>query len=103
MTYVSQENRRLSEEARRQILDLHGFDYTAPAELFPSRSTKGRAILWRHKRFETAAEAIQFAMEEMSGSALVGVYLEVEDAHFGTSEIRFLYKNAAYPLKRVMV
>jgi hypothetical protein len=30
----------------------------------------------------------------------VGAYLEVDEARFGTQEIRYLYENAAYPLTR---
>jgi hypothetical protein len=30
----------------------------------------------------------------------MGAYLEVDEARFGTQEIRYLYENAAYPLTR---
>jgi len=101
MTYQSDANGRVREQAQRQLQDLHGFDFSAPAELFPSRGKKGR-IQWRYKRFDTAAEAIRFAMEEMTASALLGAYLEVEEARFGIEEIHYLYANAAYPLKRAV-
>jgi hypothetical protein len=29
---------RVREQARKQLEHMHGFDYNAPAELFPSRS-----------------------------------------------------------------
>ena len=41
-------------------------------------------------------------MEEMTPSALLGAYLEVEEARFGIEEIHYLYANAAYPLKRAV-
>lgn len=91
--------RRIHDQAREQVHDLHHFDYNAPAELFPSRSKKGRSPC-RYRRFDTAAEAVRFAIEEMPESSLVGAYLEVDEARFGMEEIRYLYNNAAYPLKR---
>ena len=90
---------RVRELARKQVDDLNGFDYTAPAELFPSRSKKCRNQ-FTYKRFDTAAEAIRFAVEEMPPPALLGAYLEVDEARFGLQEIRYLYDNPAYPLPR---
>jgi hypothetical protein len=55
----------------------------------------------RYLRFETAAEALRFAIEEMPRSALLGAYLEVDESRFGSEEIHYLYNHAAYPLKRV--
>jgi hypothetical protein len=40
-----------------------GFDFKAPAELFPTRNRKQRGMSYR--RFNTAAEAIKFAIEDM--------------------------------------
>ena len=48
----------------------------------------------------SAAEALRFAVEEIPAPALMGAYLEVDEARFGTQEIRYLYENAAYPLTR---
>jgi hypothetical protein len=41
------------------------FDYAAQAELYPTRSYKRRAGSVKYKRFEVAAEAVRFAMEEL--------------------------------------
>jgi hypothetical protein len=75
-------------------------DYSAPAELFTCRSKKKSQGQVRYQRFNTAAEAIRFVVEEAPLSALVGTYLQVEEARFGRHEIQYLYENVAYPLKR---
>ena len=87
------------EQARRHLPDLAGFDFDAPAELFPSRSSKGRDR-FTYKRFDTAAEALRFAVEDISAPALLGAYLESEETRCGAQEIRHLYESVAYPLKR---
>jgi hypothetical protein len=79
--------------------DLNGFDYNAPAELFPSR-TKRSNVQVKYRRFETAAEALQFAIEEMPPPVLLGAFLEVKEERFGAEEMRALYGNVAYPLRR---
>jgi hypothetical protein len=90
---------RVREAARQRVDGLEGFDYGAPAELFPSRGKKGRGRC-TYKRFDSAAEAIRFAVEEVPPPALLGVYLEVDEARFGLYEIQYLYEHAAYPLER---
>ena len=90
---------RVREQARKEVDILNGFDYGASAELFPSRGKKGRCQI-TYKRFDTAAEAIRFAIEDISPSALLGAYIEVDEARFGIHEIQYLYENAAFPLKR---
>jgi hypothetical protein len=86
-------------QARRQTCDVTGFDFSAPAELFPSRNKKGRGRI-TYKRFDTAAEAIRFAVEDMPGSALLGAYVETNETRLCDQDIRALYDSAAYPLKR---
>jgi hypothetical protein len=90
---------RVREQARNRVEGLEQFDYDAPAELFPSRSKKGRGHI-TYKRFDTAAEAIRFAVEDVPPPALLGAYLEVDEARFAFPEIQYLYERAAYPLKR---
>lgn len=90
---------RVQEHAQERIQHLLRFDYGAPAELFPSPNRNGRTR-WRYRRFDTAAEAVRFAIEELPKPSLLGAYLEVDEARFGYQEIHYLYNNAAYPLKR---
>ena len=92
----------LSEQVRNQMATPDELDYSAPAELFPCRTKSGHSRI-KYKRFETAAEAIRFAVEDVPSSAMLGGYLEVEEARFGHREIQSLYENASYPLKRRVV
>ena len=91
---------RVRLQAQRQVRDLNGFDYSAPAELYPSRSRRVRGP-FTYKRFDSAAEALRYAVEKMPEGALLGATLEVNEARFSEAEIHALYMNAAYPLKRV--
>ena len=50
--------------------------------------------------FRHGREAIRFAVEDVPPPALLGAYLEVDEARFGLHEIQYLYERAAYPLKR---
>jgi hypothetical protein len=79
---------------------MAAFDYAAEAELFPPRSRMSKRQPVTYKRFGTAAEAIRYAMEELSPDLLLGAYLEVDEARFNCSGIRELYASAAYPLPR---
>ena len=84
---------------QKQARNVDGFDYGAPAELFPSRIKKSRTRT-RYMRFDTAAEAVRFAVEDIAPPALLGAYLEVDETRFGIQEIHALYESAAFPLKR---
>jgi hypothetical protein len=76
------------------------FDYRALAELYPARSYRRRAGCVTYKRFEVAAEAVRFAMEELPSEFLLGTYLEVEEERFNCQQIRLLYESKEYPLPR---
>ena len=76
------------------------FDYAALAELYPTRTWKRRAGHLTYKRFEVAAEAVRFAMEELPSEFLLGTYLEVEEERFNGQQIRQLYESKDYPLPR---
>jgi hypothetical protein len=78
---------------------MANFDYTAPAELFPSRSKKGNRPMG-YRRFSNAAEAIQFAVEKLPPDQLLGAVLEVDEQRFDCDGIRQLYHSPDYPLSR---
>ena len=54
------------------------FDYSAPAELFPSRNRKIVSKI-KYRRFDKAADAIRFAIEEMPEPLLLGAYMEIDE------------------------
>ena len=77
------------------------FDYQAPAELFPTPNRKIPTKV-KYRRFERAADAIQFAIEELPAPLLLGAFIEVDEARLGYKDIRELYDSPDYPLKRAL-
>jgi hypothetical protein len=76
----------------------HGIDYTAPADLFPSRRyAKGLA---RYRRFSNSADAIRYAIEDMPEAWLIGTSLDIDGIRFDASAIRELYDRLDFPLAR---
>jgi hypothetical protein len=76
------------------------FDYGAAAEMFSPMSRKARRQPLGYRRFARAAEAIRFAIEELSPQLLVGTYLEVAEHRYEGQQIRRLYESTGYPLDR---
>lgn len=79
---------------------MANFDFDAAAELFPTRKRQRRREPFGYKRFAQAAQAIQFAVEDLPPEFLVGAFLEVEEERYGSDDIRRLYDSAEYPLAR---
>ncbi len=99
MSHDAKVDDRVREQASRQAQGLNGFDYNAPAELFPSRSRTGRSRS-RYMRFDTAAEGLKFVIEGLPAPAALGAYLVIDEARFDLEEMRYLYESAGYPLTR---
>ena len=99
MARETKTDHRVGEHAREQTRDHNGFDYDVAAELFLSRSRAAKSRP-KYKRFDTAAEAVRFVVEELPAAVLPGAYLLVEEARFGVEKIRYLYDNSGYPLPR---
>jgi hypothetical protein len=76
------------------------FDYEAEAELFSARNRKSSRQSSGYKRFDRAADAIRFAIEDLPPEQLLRAHLQVEEARFDGNGIRRLYDAAAYPLVR---
>lgn len=79
---------------------MTNFDYQAPAELFSPRGRAFKRQPLTYQRFESAALAVRYAIEEMEPERLGGSYLEVGEERFDHSGIRELYESANYPLPR---
>lgn len=50
---------------------MGSFDYNTPAELFHTRGQRSKGPV-DYRRFDTAAQAIRFAIEELSAPMLLG-------------------------------
>jgi hypothetical protein len=76
------------------------FNYMSAAELFPTRNKRSGRSPFGYKRFDRAADAIRFAVEELPPELLHGAHLEVDEVRFDGPAIRRLYDSPAYPLPR---
>ncbi len=76
------------------------FNYTKSAELFPAAIRNKRRAGFAYRRFDTAADAIRFAIEELPAASLNGAYLQVGEARFDKNGIRDLYDSVDFPLER---
>src|SRR2546430_11681976 len=91
---LTQEPKRLRSQTMRP------FSYDTAAELFPAAIRKKKRAGFAYRGFGTAAEAVQFAMEQLPTDSLNGAYLQVEEARFDQNGIRSLYESEAFPLPR---
>lgn len=76
------------------------FSYDTAAELFPAAIRKKKRTGFAYRRFNTAAEAVRFAMEDLPTDLLNGAYLQVDEARFDQNGIRALYEHGDFPLER---
>lgn len=74
------------------------FNYDAPAELFPAPTRKTKK--GKYRRFDTAADAIRYVVEELPAPMVSGTILETENERLAGDAIRALYDSDDYPLKR---
>jgi len=76
------------------------FDYDAPADLFAGVGGMRSKGTMRYLRFDSAAEAIQHAIERIPVAQRGGSVLEVGEERFEGAGIQKLYASAEYPLAR---
>jgi hypothetical protein len=84
----------------RRLSAMAAFSYKTSAELFPAAIRKKKRAGFAYRRFDTAAEAVRFAIEELPADSLNGAYLQVEEARFDQNGIRTLYDSVEFPLAR---
>jgi len=86
--------------AAPHIWIMNDFDYAAPAEVFACRSRGSSPRPVSYRRFDSGAEAVRFAIEELASDVLFGTVLEVNEQRFDAAQIRKLYESKDYPLQR---
>lgn len=79
--------------------EIRSFQYFSSAELYVPRNARRYGPM-QFKRFESAAEAIRFAMEELPRPALAGIALEVDERRYTGRDVEKLYDDDLYPLPR---
>jgi hypothetical protein len=77
------------------------FDYHATAELFTSKSFRLRSRVVKYMRFNHAADAIRFAIEQLPADVFLGACLEANEQRHDSRGIRRLYDCAEYPFARL--
>jgi hypothetical protein len=80
--------------------NTEAFDYNASADLFSMTNRNGRRQPLNYKHFESAAEAIRYAIEEIPTQNLVGTLLEADDSRYDGKQIHRLYASPDFPLAR---
>jgi hypothetical protein len=80
---------------------MTNFNYGARAELFASRRY-AKNNQTQYRRFNTAAEAVRFVVEDLPRAARAGSYLEVDEQRYEGGSIQALYDADAYPLERTL-
>jgi hypothetical protein len=74
------------------------FEYSAAAELYLPKSKGIRARRsMGYRRFNTAAEAIRFAIEDFPAVLAQGAWMLVGYERFNVDDIRRLYESRDYP------
>ncbi len=91
---------RANRRVAPHILIMIDFDYRAPAEVFACRSRGSSPRPVTYRRFDSGAEAVRFAIEELPSDVLFGTVLEVNEQRFDATQIRKLYDSKDYPLQR---
>ena len=79
---------------------MGGIDFSAPAEIFASKSRGASKRPMSYRRFPSTAEAVRYAVEVLPPETLFGTTLEADGVRFGAAEILRCYESAGYPLKR---
>ena len=79
---------------------MAAFNYNTEAELFPAAIRKKKRAGFAYRRFPTAAEAVQFAIEQLPPSAQPSAIMEMGDERIAFAQIRAHYDSERYPMIR---
>jgi YD repeat-containing protein len=80
--------------------NTQAFDYNASADLFSMTNRNGRRQPLGYRHFESAAEAIRYAVEEIPAQNFIGTLLQVDESRCDSREITRLYASPSFPLAR---
>jgi hypothetical protein len=80
------------------IMDAKTYAMEASLYYAKSHHSKQKSLIFR--KFSKASDAIRFAVEELTPKLLDGCSLEVDESHYFGREIRPLYDDSAFPLRR---
>lgn len=78
---------------------MSDFSYAAPGDLFVATSMRRNGAV-KYQRFDTAADALRYAIEKLEPAVLKGTVLEVDEDRYDAAAMRSLYDSADYPLPR---
>jgi hypothetical protein len=78
----------------------HGVRLQLTGRVVHSEAQGGGRQRINYRRFATAAEAIQFAVEEFPAVRTLGAWMQVGDQRYDSDEICGLYESSGYPLRR---
>ena len=81
-------------------MPLDMFDYSSPAELYTVNRRRTLSSSTKYLRFDSAAKAIRYSIEELASASLPGAVLEVDGERYGQDDIRKLYNSSTYPLRQ---
>jgi hypothetical protein len=73
-------------------------DYASPAELYPAPAHRRGALTYH--RFDSLAEAVRFASEELTAEQLAGAFIEADEERYDAAAIAGLYRSDGFPLAR---
>src|SRR3979409_47110 len=76
---------------------MSAFNSHAAAARSPTKTRRSKSAPFAYRRFERAADAIRFAVEDLPADAFAGAYLEVGEVRFDRRGIRELDDPAEYP------
>ena len=79
---------------------MANFDYDAPAEVYITSASGSKPKPVTYRRFDRSADAIRFAIEELTERMQRGIAMEVGDERFEFDQILGLYSSEQYPLTR---
>lgn len=79
---------------------MDDLSFSSFAELFIAKGRNKGRFPMTYRRFDSAAEAVRFGIEELPPAFLAATILEVDGQRFGRRQIQLLYDRPDYPFTR---